>query len=230
MRVIGVIPARGGSKGIPMKNVKQLNGKPLIAYTIEAALASNLDRVIVSTDCTEIARISIKYKAEVAMRPDKLAQDDTPTLLVLQDLMSNMVGEYDAVMTLQPTSPLRTVGNINKAIEDFNNDTYADSLVSVVKVPHNFMPEKLMTHNGQYLNGSSSIKRRQEVSEIYARNGASIYITKIDRLGQYMFGGKILPFFMDKLSSIDIDDMEDWIMLEALVKSQNDDFKFLNKD
>jgi CMP-N,N'-diacetyllegionaminic acid synthase len=225
MRVIGVIPARGGSKGIPMKNVKRLNGKPLIAYTIEAALASNLDRVIVSTDCKEIAEVSRGYKVEVIMRSDKLAQDDTPTLPVLQDLISKMVDKYDAVMTLQPTSPLRTASHINEALSIYLDNVDADSLVSVVKTPHNFMPEKLMTYNGKYLTGSGIIKRRQDMRSVYARNGAAIYITKIEKLDKYIFGGKIIPFFMNKLDGIDIDDMEDWILLEALVKSQNDDYE-----
>ncbi len=217
MRILGVVPARCGSKSIPMKNVKQLNGKPLIAYTIEAALASNLDKVIVSTDCKEIAKISREYKAEVTMRSDKLAQDDTPTLPVLQDLISKIADKYDAVMTLQPTSPLRTVSHINEAISTFIDDAAADSLVSVVKTPHNFMPEKLMTYDGKYLTGSSIVNRRQDMSVAYARNGAAIYITKIEKLNQYIFGGKILPFFMNKLDSIDIDEMEDWNIVERLI-------------
>lgn len=217
MRILGVVPARGGSKGIPMKNVKQLNGKPLIAYTIEAALASNLDKTIVSTDCKEIAKISSEYKAEVIMRPGKLAQDNTPTLLVLQDLISKITDKYDAIMTLQPTSPLRTTSHINEAINTFIKNGNADSLVSVIKVPHNFMPEKLMIYDGKYLTGSSIVKRRQDMNVIYARNGAAIYITKTDKLDQYIFGGKILPFFMNKLDSIDIDEIEDWGIVERLL-------------
>lgn len=145
MKILGIIPARGGSKGIPRKNIKLLNGKPLIAYTIEAALASNLDRVIVSTDCKEIAGISKEYGAEVMMRPSHLAEDKTPTLPVLQDVILKLNEKFDAVMTLQPTSPLRTVEDINKSIEIFSSDKDADSLVSVLEVPHNYMSEKLMS-------------------------------------------------------------------------------------
>lgn len=214
MKIVGIIPARGGSKGIPKKNIKLLNGKPLIAYTIEAALASNLDRVIVSTDCEEIASVSKQYGAEVMMRSSRLAEDKTPTLPVLQDVVSRLDEKYDAVMTLQPTSPLRTVEDINKSIEIFSTDNEADSLVSVVEVPHNYMPEKLMCFDGKYLSGNSKIKRRQEVSMKYARNGAAIYITKTERLSEYIFGGKILPYFMSKINSFDIDDMEDWGIVE----------------
>ena len=141
MKILGVIPARGGSKGIPKKNIKLLNGKPLIAYTIEVALASNLDKVVVSTDCEEIASISKEYGADVIMRSENLAQDNTPTLPVLKDTINKIDSEYDAVMTLQPTSPFRTTKHIDEAIELFTSDKEADSLVSVVEVPHNFMPE-----------------------------------------------------------------------------------------
>lgn len=217
MKIIGIIPARGGSKGIPKKNIKLLNGKPLIAYTIEAALASNLYRIIVSTDCEEIANISKKYGAEVMMRPSHLAEDKTPTLPVLQDVILKLNEKFDAVMTLQPTSPLRTLEDINKSIEIFSSDKEADSLVSVVEVPHSYMPEKLMSLNGKYLTGNSQVKRRQEVSTIYARNGAAIYITKTEKLSEYIFGGKILPYFMSKIKSFDIDDIEDWKIVERLI-------------
>lgn len=218
MKILGVIPARGGSKGIPKKNIKLLNGKPLIAYTIEAALTSHLDRVVVSTDCEEIAKVAKEYGAEVMMRPAHLAEDKTPTLPVLQDVVARLDEEFDAVMTLQPTSPLRTSKHINEAMELFESDKEADSLVSVVEVPHNYMPEKLMNFDGKYLIGNSEPKRRQDVSTMYARNGAAIYITKTDKLSEYIFGGKILPYFMSKIESFDIDDMEDWEMAECQIK------------
>ncbi len=217
MKILGIIPARGGSKGIPRKNIKLLNGKPLIAYTIEAALASNLDRVIVSTDCEEIAGISKEYGAEVMMRLSHLAEDKTPTLPVLQDVVSRLEEKFDAVMTLQPTSPLRTSKHINEAIELFKSDKKANSLVSVVEVPHNYMPEKLMSFDGKYLTGNREVKRRQEISTMYARNGAAIYITKTEKLGEYIFGGKILPYFMSKINSFDIDDIKDWEIVERLI-------------
>ncbi len=216
MKILGVIPARGGSKGIPKKNIKLLKGKPLIAYTIEAALNSKLDRVIVSTDCEEIAEVSKKYGAEVMMRPDALAQDTTPTLPVLQNIVSKLNKQYDAIMTLQPTSPLRTTKHIDEAIELFKKNDDADSLVSVVEVPHNFMPEKLMNLDGKYLVGSGEVKRRQELKKIYARNGAVIYITKTIKLSEYIFGGKTLPYFMKQIDSFDIDSIEDWDIVEKI--------------
>lgn len=217
MKILGIIPARGGSKGIPKKNIKLLNGKPLITYTIEAALSSKLDRVIVSTDCEEIASISKEYGAKVMMRPSHLAEDNTPTLPALQDIVEKLNEKYDAIMTLQSTSPLRTIEDINNSIKLFKSDKDADSLVSVVEVPHSFIPEKLMSYDGKYLTGSIEAKRRQDVSTMYARNGAAIYITKTEKLSEYIFGGKILPYFMSKVNSFDIDDMEDWEIVERLV-------------
>ncbi|QKJ22269.1 cytidylyltransferase domain-containing protein [Poseidonibacter lekithochrous] len=217
MKFLGIIPARGGSKGIPKKNIKLLKGKPLIAYTIETALNSKLDKVIVSTDCEEIAEVSKNYGVEVMMRTDILAQDKTPTLPVLQDVVSKLDEEYDAIMTLQPTSPLRTENHINESIKLFEINTSADSLVSVVEMPHNFSSEKLMKLEGMYLTGNSNVKRRQEVEIMYARNGAAIYITKCEKLNEYIFGGKILPYFMSKINSFDIDDMEDWEIVEKLI-------------
>ena len=221
MKTLGIIPARGGSKGIPKKNIKLLNGKPLIAYTLEAALSSTIDRVVVSTDCQEIAQIAKQFGVEVIIRPSELAKDSTPTLPVLQHIVNNINETFDAVVTLQPTSPLRVAKHINEAIERFKNDDMADSLVSVIEVPHNYMPEKLMDIKGKYLVGNSEAKRRQEINRAYARNGAAIYITKASRLDKYIFGGNILPYFMKKINSVDIDYIEDWEIVECLLKNRH---------
>ena len=175
--------------------------------------------MIVSTDCNEIASISKQYGAEVMMRVSNLAEDKTPTLPVLQDVVLRLDEKYDAVMTLQATSPLRTVEDINKSIKIFTRDKEADSLVSVVEVPHNYMPEKLMSFNGQYITGNNNIKRRQDISIQYARNGAAIYITKVDYLDEYIFCGNILPYKMNKMNSLDIDDIEDWKIVERIMKN-----------
>ena len=220
MKTIGIIPARGGSKGIPKKNIKLLNGKPLIAYTIDAALKSCIERVIVSTDCHEIREISLKFGAEVIQRPMTLAEDDTPTLPVLQHVMKSVKENYEAIVTLQPTSPMRTNTHINEAILLFENNIEADCLVSVCEVPHNFMPEKLMELAGKYLIGNLEVKQRQQVKTKMARNGAAIYITRTNKIHEYILGGKILPFKMDMISSVDIDNMQDWQLAECLLKNK----------
>lgn len=217
MKILGIIPARGGSKGIPKKNIKELRGKPLIAHTIEEALNSKLDKIIVSTECSEIAKISQAFGAEVMKRPAHLATDTTPTRPVIENVIDNLAEIYDAVMTLQPTSPLRKSFHINEAIEIFKQSTDADSLVSVVQLPHNFMPEKLMDYKNGYLVGGALLKRRQETKALFARNGAAIYITKTNKIREYICGGKVLPYFMSKLDSFDIDDEDDWKIMEKLV-------------
>ena len=136
MKVLGIIPARGGSKGIPGKNIIQLSGKPLITYTIEAAqAASSLDRCIVSTDSQEILDICRRWHADIPFtRPVELAGDKTPTLPVILHALDILSEKYDAVMILQPTSPLRIAKDIDNAIRMLEENSNADSVISVVKV------------------------------------------------------------------------------------------------
>ena len=217
MKILGIIPARKGSKGIPGKNIKQLYGKPLIIYTIEQALKSNLSKVVVSTDCDTVIQICKDYAIDFVARPANLAADQSTTLSVLQHAMNAVPGSFDAVMTLQPTSPMRNYAHINESIELYCGDPDADCLVSVVKAPHNFTPEKIMNLKGGYLFGNKEIVRRQDVGEYYARNGAAIYITKKEILKTHIISGNILPYFMGKIESFDIDDMDDWIILESIL-------------
>lgn len=225
MKVLGVIPARGGSKGIPGKNIKDLSGKPLIAYTIGEALKSDLAHFVVSTDSEEIAEVSRELGAQVLMRPNELGQDATPTLPVLQHAASQLSEDYDAVMTLQPTSPFRRFQHINDAIELFSTNHDWDSLVSVVEVPHNMSPVSIMELKKgtveAFQKKSEQVLRRQDKPVYYARNGAAIYITRSNRLGDFVFGGKIGAYVMSKLDSLDIDDQEDWILSELLMNYRN---------
>ena len=225
MKVLGVIPARGGSKGIRKKNIKLLNGKPLIYYTIVESLKSKLDRVIVSTESEEIASIALSYGIETIKRPNKLAEDESSALSVIKDVLSKIDDTFDTVMLLQPTSPFRTRNHINEALNIFENDKEADSLVSVVKVPHGFHFSKQMQLNDNYLCGGKSFTRRQELEDhFYARNGAAIYLSKTEIINKSILGEKIKPYFMNKIDSIDIDDSEDWFLAEAILK-----FKSSNK-
>lgn len=222
MKTIGIVPARGGSKGVPRKNIALLNGKPLIAYTLEAAALSSLERVIVSTEDDEIAAISESLGAEVIRRPH-LAGDTAPTLPTLQDALQRAGGSYDAVMTLQPTSPFRTSRHIDEALGSFALHPEADSLVSVVQVPHNMIPQSLMELGADgmlsnHIKAGNLPLRRQDKPVYFARNGAAIYITRVSRLGEYVFGGNILPYLMKKTESFDIDDMEDWVIAERLLR------------
>jgi CMP-N-acetylneuraminic acid synthetase len=218
MSVLGIIPARGGSKGIPNKNKALFCGKPLIAYTLESATRSNLDHVIVSSDDAEILAIAKDYGIDTLQRPAELAQDDTPTLPVLQHVVKNTATPCEAIMTLQPTSPLRTEHHINDAIKLFNTHPNADSLVSIVKVPHNMVPSSLMQRDGEFVTAleATSATRRQDKPELWARNGAAIYISSAQLLQTSILGDRIIGYEMPYLDSIDIDTHDDFLLAELL--------------
>ena len=229
MKILAVIPARGGSKGIPRKNIALLRGRPLIAYTIDAALAAtSLERIIVSTDDVEIAAVSRGLGAEVLMRPAELARDETSTVSVLQHVVAELVGtgyRPDAVMTLQPTSPLRTTTHIDEAARAFANDPLADSLVSCIEVPHVFHPQSVMrlTAEGSLVPFLDLPQpgRRQDKGSVFARNGAAIYITSTERLGEFVFGGRLIPYMMPEAMSIDIDTPADLAIAERLLDEES---------
>lgn len=223
MNILAVIPARGGSKGIPLKNTAPLAGKPLLAWTVEAAQSCpEIDWVAVSTDHDGIATCARDHGAEVIERPAELAQDNTPTAPVLVHAYEWALAQgrqVDAVMTLQATSPLRTSHHMGEAIKLFAAHPEADSLVSVQEVPHQFGPESLMQVNdiwGTPVSGNV-VLRRQEKIQYWARNGAAIYLTRPARLKEYVWGGRTLVYPMDKLSSIDIDDSADLLLAQSLL-------------
>jgi len=221
MRTIGIIPARGGSKSVIKKNIKPLNGKPLIYYTIEAALKSNLTKVLVSTDDPEIKLVAEQFNVQVLNRPAYLGQDSTPTHDVIINCLENINDTYDAVMILQPTSPFRKAEHIDECIQLFEKDVAANSLVSIQRVPHNMVPNSLMIKKNGYLEHLTKeprVYRRQDKSEYFARNGAAIYLTRYKDVFQYIIGGKIMYYEMPKLASIDIDDIEDFEIAQLLFK------------
>lgn len=230
MKTIAVIPARGGSKGIEKKNIYPLLGYPLIYYTIKSAKLSEdiFDRVIVSTDDEQIAEISKKYGAEVISRPAHLSTDTSKTQDVLLHTVSELNKEnynIDLIMTLQPTSPLRTSKHIHESIKLFKENPNADSLVSCLEVPHIYHPRSVMelSQDGylkSYSKDKSIITRRQDKSRVFARNGAAIYITKASKLDEYIFGGNLLPYIMAKEDSIDIDTLEDLKLAESILISR----------
>ena len=228
---LGIITARGGSKGIPKKNIKLLVGKPLIEYTFEAVKKSKLlDRCIVSSDNDEIIKFAKSENIEVPFkRPAKLATDDAKSVDVLIHAVNYLINQEnykpDYIITLQPTSPLRTAEDIDNSIKLVMNDKEADSLISVTEVPHNFNPFSVMIYNGKYLEHyikNKVIMRRQDKPIFYARNGAAIYITKFDLLmkEKKIIGKNCLPYFMTKERSIDIDDFFDWEIAEFLIKKK----------
>jgi CMP-N-acetylneuraminic acid synthetase len=186
LSVLGVVPARGGSRGIPRKNVAPLCGKPLLAYTADAALrAARLNRVVLSTDDEEIAAVGERCGLEVPfLRDPELARDDTPTLLVLLDVLARLEAggaRYDAVMTLQPTNPLRRSSDIDGSIELLER-TGADSVISFVDAGEKHPARmKFVGADGRVLDPPFAERtegqRRQDLPKIYLREG-SIYLTR----------------------------------------------------
>lgn len=224
-RTVAIVPARGGSKGIPRKNLAPVAGKPLIAWTIDAARAARgLDRLAVSTDDPEIAAVARALGAEIVMRPAELAADDAPTLPVLRHALAALGESPDAVLTLQPTSPLRRAAHIEAALTAFFADAHADSLVSVIDVPHVFHPRSVMKRNDAgylvpYLDAAQPY-RRQDKEAVFARNGAAIYVTRAARLAEYVFGGKLIGFPMDAESSLDIDAPADLALADKILRER----------
>lgn len=226
LRTVFVIPARGGSKGIPHKNIVNLTGKPLIAYTIQAALKSkNSQRVIVSTDDVKIAEVAKSYGAEVPfLRPAELAKDDAPSLLVIQHAVKyveeNEGHKFDVVVVLQPTSPLRSKEYIDEAVEKLLR-TGADSVVTVCEVKHH--PFWSFTAKGDNLYPFSkkgiTIGKRQDLPEIYAVNGA-VYALRRDVLFEQnsLYGKDTRAVVMPYEESLDIDNYFDLFIAEMMLK------------
>lgn len=226
-RILGLITARGGSKGIPGKNIKELCGKPLIEYTIEAAKKSNvLTRTIVSTDSGQIADISRNLGADVPfLRPAELARDLSSSIDVAKHainwLKENDNQEFDYVMILQPTSPLRLAQDIDECIKKIV-DTDADSIMSMVELT-DFSLKKLKKIEDDlilpylYEEGAQSA-RRQDKIKVYKRNCA-VYLTKTEFILKNDLFGKISrPYVMPIERSIDINEPADFALAEFWMK------------
>jgi len=226
--VVAIIPARCGSKAVYKKNIKPLSGKPLISYTIAEALKSKLlDMVFVSTEDKEIAEIAASYGAEVIERPVELAEDDTPTLPVLQHAIQYLeeVEDYaiNLVVLLQPTSPLRTVEDIDRSIQKLLT-VGCDSVVSVCEV--DYSPYSMYALEEDKLQpiieGGKGIPRRQDALKVYKLNGA-VYVTCRDVImkeGRIM-GDDTRAFVMPSERSLDIDTEIDFRLAEILMSGSS---------
>ena len=222
-RFIVIIPARGGSKGIPNKNLKDLLGKPLIAYSIECALNSKyINRVIVSTDSSEIAEVSKKYGAEVPfLRPAELATDSSPVIdtfiYTIERLEKGEGLIIDNFIVLQPTSPLRTTKDLDEAIELFIKKR-ADSVVSFTSEEHPIYWHKYLGDDGRLEDFiSSSISRRQDYRKTYYPNGAIYVFRKALILQRNYYSDNTYAYIMPRNRSIDIDYQEDFDYIEYLM-------------
>jgi len=220
--VLAIIPARGGSKGVPRKNIREVAGKPLIAWTIEEANKSQyIDRLVVSTDDEEIAGIAIKWGGEVPfLRPAELARDDTSGILPVIHMLKTIQPAYDLVVLLQPTSPLRTVEDIDGAVVLMINQD-ANACVSVVepdKSPYWMYSLDGGGHLVPLLEGNYAC--RQDIPLIYALNGA-VYVavcTVLEQAKTFIVPNTI-AYIMPKLRSLDIDTEMDLFISGIILSS-----------
>ncbi len=224
MSIVAVIPARGGSKGIPRKNLVRIAGRPLIAYAIEAARnAASVDRVLVSTDDSEIANVAGGLGAEVPfLRPAELADDTAPMLGVLRHALAWLESQgvaVEALVLLQPTSPLRMGRHVEEAIALFRSAS-ASSVVSVVEVPHQFNPVSVMKLSVQgtlapFLGDQALVTRRQDKPKAYARNGPAVLVCHPQTLRSgELYGASCRPYVMSEDDSLDIDTPRDLQLAE----------------
>ena len=226
MKNIAIIPARSGSKGLKDKNIRLLNGKPLLAYTIEAALKSKcFDIVMVSTDSKKYAKIAKEYGAEVPfLRSEETSQDSTSPWDVMKEVLDMYKGlgeEFDTFCLLQPTSPLRNAKDIRNAYQELE-EKKANAVVSMCELEcsmHlvNTLPKNLSMKG--FISNEQYNKRRQDIRPYYRFNGA-IYISRVKSFMKHMniYDDKCYAYIMDRSRSYDIDDKDDLKIVEALLK------------
>jgi CMP-N-acetylneuraminic acid synthetase len=229
VEILGVIPARGGSKAIPRKNLAPLGGRPLIAHTLEAArLSRRLTRVVTSTDDAEIAATVRALDGDVPfLRPARLAADDTPMLDVLVDLLESLAEREQyrpgVAVLLQPTSPFRRAEHIDAAV-DLLVSSGADSVVSVTPVPHQFTPPSLLRLDGDRLVpwAADGPLRRQDKPPLFARNGPAVVAVRRHVLldQRTLYGADTRGLVMARAESLDIDDAFDLELAELLLAAR----------
>jgi CMP-N,N'-diacetyllegionaminic acid synthase len=229
--IVAIIPARSGSKHLPGKNMINLSGKPLISYTFDAALNSKLiDYTLVTTDDEKVINYAKKFPdIFVIKRPKKISKDNSPTLDAVNHALKYFEDQtsktIDLIVTLQPTSPLRKHYHVDEAILAIQSDPDSDSLVSCIPVPHQFEPGSQMKKNSNgYLVQSDptfqSVPNRHFKTKHFARNGAAIYITRRNKINEYIWGGNCIGYLMKSEESIDIDELDDLKVAENIMKNE----------
>jgi len=230
-KVLAIIPARGGSKGLPRKNILKTNGKPLISWTIKQAYKSKyIDKVIVSTDDMQIAEISKNEGAEIPfMRPSRLATDTAKTVDVVENLISELSKveeKYDVIVLLEPTSPLRKENDIDSTIEALEREGEFDGAVTLGK--YKTHPELAKTiKRGHVIHSTLGVNqsRRQDLEELYFPFGVA-YVVKADVLIRELtfYPKKLSYHIIEDWQCYEIDDYWDWVSVEAIMQKTN---KFL---
>lgn len=222
-RFLAIIPARGGSKRLPRKNILELNGKALIQWTIEAAKKSKfIDSICVTSDDDEILNTTSNLRVLSIKRPDELATNTATTIDVIKHAIESISLSYDYIVLLQPTSPLRTETHIDEAIQLLNKQK-ADAIVSVCEMEHSPLWSNILPHDHSMVDfiDKKYLTRSQDLPTYYRLNGA-IYICRTDRLlneKTFFIKSNVFAYVMDALNSIDIDNLIDFYTAEAILQN-----------
>lgn len=225
--ILAIIPARGGSKGVPGKNNKLLDGKPMISYTIEQVKRSEyLDKTVVSTDDPDVRKTAVSMGMDVIDRPPEYAKDTSPVIEAINHVLDTLKKggrTFDVIALLEPTSPLRAGGDIDKAIELFiNNWEEADGLASVGEIALESPYIAKTIKNGYIkplIETGKKAPRRQDLDKAYFPYGV-IYISKTDKLLETgtFYQEKTIPYYIERWQNYEVDDIYDFIAIEAIIK------------
>ena len=222
MKVLAVIPARGGSKGIKNKNIRLVNGKPLISYTIEKAQECNLiTDLIVSTDDNDIIDVVKKHNCDYLLRSKENARDESTIESVLFEVLKGLKQKYEVVIVLQPTAPIREVEDIGNVIKMLQNDKSLESVVSVVEL-NDIHPARMYTLSKELdmiaLDKDLERNRRQDLKPVYLRNGA-IYATNTESLlkNKKLISDNKKAYIMPESKWLNIDTQRDILMAEVML-------------
>ena len=221
MKTLAVVPARAGSKGIPGKNKRVFCGKPLVSWAIECGQRT-CSAVAVTTDDPDVIDIADQYGLEPIVRPEDLAQDDTPMLDVLRHVLACYEPRLpEVVVLLQPTQPLRTDEQILRALSLLSQRKTADSVVSVVQVPPHMCPDYAVRIEANQLRLQTNAVRRQDCRPAYYRDG-TVYAMRSELLARGAMYGRSLPMVLDADESVTIDTERDWRRAESLWRRRHE--------
>lgn len=226
-KILAIIPARGGSKGLPGKNIKPLLGKPLIAWTIEQAKKSKyIDEIFVSTDSREIAEISEKFGVKVPyLRPDELSSDNASSIDVISYVISRFEttnSYFDFIILLEPTSPLRKEADIDMSIELLFKNESADGVISLgeIHMEHPVIIKKVNSSGRiePYINNLKSISQRQQADKSYFPYGVIYLIrTEVFKREGSLYTHNVIPYYIERWQNYEVDDIYDFIAIEAIL-------------
>jgi CMP-N-acetylneuraminic acid synthetase len=227
--VVAIVPARGGSKGVPRKNRRLVGGLPLISYTLRTArAAATLDRIVVTTDEAEIAEIAQAEGAEVVMRPSDIAADDSPVIDAVRHALRTLAQRdgfaADIVVLLQPTSPFRAAGDIDAAVELFW-DNGKTPLCSVYRCEDNHPARMYRIEDGRLTSLLPELAsvRRQDLPPVYHRNGSMYVFGQREVENGMIIGEAMVPYVMGPTSSVNIDTEHDLILMAAILERSGED-------